>query len=218
MSVIVAVVSGRDGIVASDGRRFASAQIGQPATVESDTFDKTFELDGGSIIGAFCGLVEFSGRTIAGHIREIVGPTPASGTKLAAILDQIAKEMQNRLNQIDEGEVALTERAVDLLIVGGEHLTRSELRIFSARFSPQGSAVVSETKSWIKYCRAREESASVAAGAYLDANYVGNRGAAYLGKIAMGAIEAAVSATGLQRYSSVPACGGDTFTKRTFYS
>lgn len=61
MSVIVAVVSGRDGVVASDGRRSSPAvlvdgRVEKPSIVESDEFDKTFALDCGKVIGAFCGL------------------------------------------------------------------------------------------------------------------------------------------------------------------
>ena len=87
MSVIVAMISNRDGAIASDGRLFGPAriengQVTDPATVESDSFDKTFAIAGGKIVGAFCGLMSFSGRTVAEHVDEIVRPYtfPRGGT------------------------------------------------------------------------------------------------------------------------------------------
>ena len=76
MSVIAALISKRDGVIASDGRKFGSTYLvnglpSKPLKVESDDFDKTFSLAGGKIIGAFCGLLEFGERTIAEHIQEI---------------------------------------------------------------------------------------------------------------------------------------------------
>ncbi len=181
MSVIVAVISDKDGVVASDGIRFAPTQIGQPAPVESLTFDKTFALAEGKIIGAFCGLVEFSGRTIAEHVSDVVGATVAHGATLEPVFDQVATEMRHRLNQVSEGDVALAARVVDLLMVGGQHLTRSDMRIFSARFHPRGGDVILDKNSHSKFCRAGADGAAATAGAYLDQNYDGNRGATYLG-------------------------------------
>ena len=77
MSIIVAVVSNKCGVVASDGRRFNSGRIDivtkaviDPVTIATDAFDKTFELYGGKLIGTFCGLLEFccfGGDTNAGE-------------------------------------------------------------------------------------------------------------------------------------------------------
>jgi hypothetical protein len=61
MSVIVALISERNGVVATDGRlfkpaRFDHGRLTDPATIDSDAFDKTFVLAGGKVIGAFSGF------------------------------------------------------------------------------------------------------------------------------------------------------------------
>jgi hypothetical protein len=75
VSLILALLTSRDGIVASDGRRFGNAvlenrKVVKPAPIESEKFDKTFSLDGGRVVGAFAGLMCFSGKEIAEHIDE----------------------------------------------------------------------------------------------------------------------------------------------------
>ena len=217
MSFIVAVISSRAGVVASDGRRFASVQIGQPAPVETNEWDKTFELSGEGIIGAFCGLLEFSGLTISEHIREIIASTLACQTRLTSIVDHITTGMVSRLNQAAEEDVARTERLVDVLLVGGERLKRDrKLKIFSIRFEPKEGTVIPEVRDWPMFCVAGDPSAMAAAKSFLDKNYVGNRGPAHLRKLAEQAVETAVAGTGSRPHTCTAACGGTKFFRSIF--
>jgi hypothetical protein len=218
MSVLVAVVSGIDGVVACDGRRSSSAfladgKVEKPSTVASDEFDKTFALDGGKIIGAFCGLLEFSGRTVGQHIVEIVGPVLPPGSRFESIVEQITQGIARRLGEADEAEVVHSARTVDLILVGGERLTKSELRIASVRFGPQGITPLKHSK----FCRAGDDAAASVAGDLLQKRYVGNRGAAFLERLATAAIEAGIRASGQCRYGTHIACGGRVFQRRTWY-
>ena len=138
MSVIVGVISARDGAVASDGRRFNSVTVtngvpDRPVAVDSDEFDKTFSLYGGKIVGVWCGLLGFSGRTVAQHIAEIVGDSVPTATRFRTVFEQVAQGLSKRLKEIDNAEVDPSARSIDLILVGGEELTRSNIRIASAR-------------------------------------------------------------------------------------
>ena len=61
VSIIVAFVSEKGGVVGRDGRMFSAAhfdcygQLDKHAQIERDDFDKTFKI-GERIIGAFCGV------------------------------------------------------------------------------------------------------------------------------------------------------------------
>ena len=141
MSVIVAVISGRDGAVASDGRLFGPARLENgrvvsPATIASDTFDKTFALAGGKVVGAFSGLMSFSGRTIAEHIAEIAAHLLSQLSDLHSLTTELEVKMISRLTQIASQEVIFPCRKLDVLLVGGANLMRSDMRIVSIRFFP----------------------------------------------------------------------------------
>jgi len=130
MSVLVAVISQDHGVVASDGRRFGSAvvnfasgELNRPAEVETDDFDKTFAVRGGQIVGAGCGVLEFSGRTVGQHIDEIVGAA-ASKESFLEIVERIAAGMLVRLNAIEESEISSQARILDLILVGRDYVSR----------------------------------------------------------------------------------------------
>ena len=100
MSIIAALISSRDGVVASDGRKFSSADVhvesgqttvSKPAQIESDDFDKTFELGDRKIVGACCGLVSFSGLTVGEHIVEIATPAIVEGAQFPLVVERIVE-------------------------------------------------------------------------------------------------------------------------------
>jgi len=227
MSVIVALISARDGVVASDGRRFGSAlfangKIVQPASVESEEFDKTFCLYGGKLIGAFAGLMSFSGRNIAQHILEIVDNSGCATTEFSSIADKLEQGMISKLGQIGEQEVIFDCRKLDVLLAGGKSLTRREFRIAAFRFFPRNGTIISQrdivvADKAIRYYLYGEDKARTAADGLLGANSAPNRDANFLKTLASRAVEAGIRAAGNHPYGSQAACGGKVFTKRTYY-
>src|SRR6266446_3627947 len=130
MSIIAALISHRDGMVASDGRIFAPAllengRVVRTATIESDTFDKTFAIGNGQVIGAFAGLVRFSGKTVADHILEIGTDSLNQRHDLGSLGDDLQRAIRMRLQLIDRDEVIFSERRLDVLLAAGEKLSRA---------------------------------------------------------------------------------------------
>jgi hypothetical protein len=225
MSVIVAVVTSRDGVVASDGRRLCSVhpERGERQTIESDSFDKTFVLSGGKIIGAYCGLLEFSGHTTSEHISEIVGASGITGARFESIVDEIAEKVSDRLSQVDEAEVALAHRKLNLLLVAGEHLTRSDLRIAPIEFHPgdrcvavvKSKPIVPDQRVW--YCIRGESNACAAAEKVFATNQAPFTHGSFLEDLVVRATRAGIRDAGPAPFGSDPACGGCLFRKRTRY-
>ena len=228
MSIVVALISSRVGVVASDGRKFgpvlvdsSSDRAAQAAKVVSDEFDKTFTLVGGEIIGAFCGLMDFSGQTIAEHIDQIVGPVLPDGTQFTSVVDQIAVEMAKRLNE--EPEVVLPRRKVDLLLVAGEPLVRSGVSIASVQFFPQNDGISTATEMLpaerrspdLVYKMHGNDKAQADAKNVLRANHAKNKDVNFLRRLAEQAIRAAIPATGPHPDGPDRACGGRVFIKTT---
>jgi hypothetical protein len=93
----------------------ACAQVSvqsQPATIESDTFDKTLALDGNKIIWSFQWAdVVLRARTIAEVITEIVRPPLSRFTQFAQVVEEIFVEVRRRLNS--EHEVIFHCRRLD---------------------------------------------------------------------------------------------------------
>jgi len=213
--------------VASDGRRFHSVRLvnGVPteaANISSDTFNKTFSLNGGNVVGAFCGLLKFSGATVAEHIVNITSDMFSGGTTFLSIVDAIEKYLRHRLTEIDNAEVIPPCRNVDLLLVGGASLTRAHMAITSIRFCPTVDGVT--TKRDVVYADKEkryyvygDNQATAAVARVLDANHAPNRDANFLLKLARGAIESGIRNCGTHRHGMERACGGQVFTTRTWY-
>lgn len=227
MSVIAALISTRDGAIASDGRRFSSVHFvngvpSEPPSIASDDFNKTFSLAGGKVVGAFCGLLEFSGATVAEHVRDITDSSFSSGATFMHIVDLVEQQLTDRLNQVDDGEVILSCRNVDLLLVGGAQLTRNDMRVAGMRFcaKPDGVAptrdVVSAATANRHYVYG-EDLARAAAAKTFDDNHVPSRDPAFLMKLVSTAINAGIQNCGIKKPGGLRACGGKVFTARTWY-
>jgi len=227
MSVIVALISNRDGAVASDGRLFGPARLDngrvtRPATIESNAFDKTFALAGGKVIGAFSGLMRFSGNTISKHVSEIATLLLSRECGLQSLAAGLEAEIRNRLAQIDDQEVIFPCRKLDVLLVAGDNLTRSNMRIVSIRFSPKENAIASETETVAADRRNRyyvrgEDKAAAAAARLLADNRAPNKDPAFLKRLTTQAVQIGIRAAGIHPHGTDPACGGDIFTKHTWY-
>jgi len=227
MSIILALTSGRDGVVASDGRRFHSVHLvngvpSEPASVSTDEFNKTFSLNGGNVVGAFCGLLEFSGATVAEHIADITSNmSSACGTFLSLVI-RIEEQLRNRLNEIDTVEVIPSCRNVDLQLVGGACLTRADVRIAAVRFCA-GDDGVTTSRELVSAGRANryytygDDQAVAGASAVLNANRAPNKDAKFLLQLARRAIEFGIRNCGTHPHGTERACGGKTFTARTWY-
>jgi hypothetical protein len=227
MSVIVALISNRDGVVVSDGRLFGSAlldngRVTQPASIESDEFDKTFSLGRGKLIGAFSGLMRFSGKTVSEHVSEVAVPLLCRPVDLQTLTKEIEKEITQRLAHIDDREVIFPCRRLDMLLVAGMNLSRSEIRIVSIRFYPKDNVMTWETDTVAadranRYCVRGEDHAAAAADRLLANNHAPNRDAAFLKKLATKAVQSGIRAAGTHPHGSDPACGKKIFVRGTLY-
>ena len=102
MSIVSALISRRDGVVASDGRIFSSAwiengNVARPAVVESDSFDKTFTLADVKEIGAFAGLTRFSGKTVGEHVSEVAAKSTAIVNDFTTLTNLVQESVAQRL-------------------------------------------------------------------------------------------------------------------------
>jgi hypothetical protein len=228
MSIIVALISSRAGIVGSDGRLFSSAEVApnggrttEPVKVTSDEFDKTFALAGGEIIGAACGLMGFSGLTIAQHVAQIVGPVLPVGCQFGTLVDQITAEMIRRLTA--EPCVAFPRRRGELLLVAGEPLVRSGVSIAAVQFTPENNLIKPTTdfipaerhSKPLVYKIYGDANAEAAARSVFRENRAPNKDVIFLKALAERVIRAGIRASGVHPDGSDPGCGGRVFTRTT---
>jgi hypothetical protein len=223
MSVIAALISTRDGVTASDGRRFEAVVPPRPPSVESDDFDKTFSLAEGKVIGAFCGLLEFSGATVAEHIRDITASIVTKGTSFLEVVSLVQRELTARLNRVDDLEVMPAYRSVDLLLVGGVNLTRKDMRIAGVRFRATQDGVVADPSDVVsagegnRYYVYGEDLARAAAKKVFDDDHVASKASDQLLKLVSKAVDAGIQGCGVKAGGAHRACGGQIFTERTWY-
>jgi hypothetical protein len=226
MSVIVALISTLDGVVASDGRIFGTARLEggrvvTPALVESEAFDKTFVLAGGKLVGAFAGLMRFSGKTVAEHVAEAADALAVQESSLDAFVSHLASEISTRLEAVDANEVTPASRKLDMLLVAGAHFTRADMRIVSLSLRPQADRIVAETNTvWAdrrrnQYYVHGEDRARAAAVMTLDSNRAPNRDVPFLKKLSLRAVQAGIAAAGVNPHGTERACGGQTFWRHT---
>ena len=227
MSVIIGFIADRDGVVASDGRMFDSAllendRVINPARILSESFDKTFALFGGRVIGTFSGLMSFAGKTIAEHAAEILGEFVTQVSDLQRVVSEFSDKMVNRLSLIGPEEVIFPCRKLDVLFVGGKNLRRSDMRIVSIRFSPDGGVILPEIETVVAdrsngYFVRGEDNAAHAAGRTLAQNRAKNRDLHFLEKLAIQAVNAGIRASGVHPHGVDRACGGKVYSRRTWY-
>ncbi len=144
MTVIVALISKKDGFVASDGRIFSPVYIQDGKTVgtaqiSNDYFNKTFCLYNGKIVGCFAGIMKFSEKTISEHVSEIENSSLFSD--IGSFKDELKGEMLNRLTAISCQEIIFCRRKLNVVLVGGKNLKRSDMRIISLEFYPDGKQI-----------------------------------------------------------------------------
>jgi hypothetical protein len=229
MSVIVALISKRDGVVASDGRlfgpaRFDNDRLTDRATIESDSFDKTFALAGGKIIGAFSGgVMRFSGNTVFEHISEIATPLlDRHEFTLEGLAAELEDRISDRLANIDEREVIFRYRNLAVLLVGGASVTRSNMRIISIQFVPNEKTITCKKKVLfpdrrkIHYTEG-DNRAAKAAHRFLANSRAPNEDPTFLKKLTTDAVRIGIKASGMHLHASESACGGHIFTQRTHY-
>ncbi len=200
MSLILAMITSRDGIVASDGRRFGSArfeggQIVEPALVESEEFDKTFSVGGGKVIGAFAGLMSFTGKDVAEHIDEIFQDSASTETELNVIAAKVAEGIKSKLSNINQQEVIFECRKLDVLLIGCRSQAKRELEIARLRFSPSNREIVVcvniySSGNQIYHALFGDDKATAIAHRLLSNNRAPNRNAGFLKKLALRAMSA----------------------------
>jgi hypothetical protein len=223
MSIIAAVISTRNGIVASDGRIFGPVHIenGKPvglAQIKSDAFDKTFSLTDGRVIGAFCGLMEFSGQTSSEHIREIVANSP--DVTLASLVTKVRNELEIRLAGIPQQEVIFTSRNIDLLLLGTNQCKRPEMQIVAISFFPQNDKILSKIETLPagktnRYYVYGEDRAKQAASHVFNKNQAPNKDATFLRKLTTQAIQIGIKTAGPHQHGTERSCGGNIFFQLT---
>jgi len=148
--------------------------VSRAATVESDAFDKTFAIAGGKVIGGFSSLMRFSGKTISEHVLEIATPLIRGTRTIQSLAPRIEAEITDRLAHIDDQEVIFPCRKLDVFLVTGANLTRSDMQIVSISFFPKQNLITSGTETVAANTRnryfVRGEDKAAAAAARLLAN------------------------------------------------
>src|SRR5262245_43982630 len=136
MSIIGAIASRKTAIVICDGRRFSSTTLDAegkavaPAKIESETWDKTFSVLDGLVVGANAGLLEILSKTFAEHISDVVLEMDDSGTAtLYGVAKRIGDHIKSKLEVIPQDEVSFANRKLDILIVGQKKLRKGGFQI-----------------------------------------------------------------------------------------
>ena len=231
MSVILALVSARDAIVASDGREFDSAywengQLVRKAQVSRDDFDKTFMLFGGKVVGAFASLTEFGGKTVGEHIVEISGKHGSELGSLADVGMAVKKELIARLSFVSPNEVLPDHRKVDLLFAGGAQLTRRDFQIARLPFAPnpggtgvlcQEDMVPHRREDTMRYAVFGDGKASTEGSRLLERNQSREMDRQFMLDLATRTIKAGISACGIHPQGDAPSCGGKVFWRQSWY-
>jgi len=189
-----------------------------PIAIDADDFDKTFTLYGDKVIGAYCGLLCFSGKTVAEHVADII----ASIKKPKSIMDlaeAVRDEIISRLGGISNVEVDWPFRKIDMLLVGGERLKTKDQRIIAIRFYPENQSIsatieIHEAGACKRYCTFGEENAAKAAGGAMK-NPTPNLDAEFITNQAKAAVQVGIAAAGVRPHSMIAACGGTIFARRT---
>ncbi len=234
MSVILALVSRRDAVVASDGREFGSAELDvvtgrvlQRAPVATDDFDKTFVLFGGKVVAAFAGLTRFGGRTVGEHIIQIVGKGGVAPPSLADVGNAVKEELIARLSSVSPDEVLPDSRKVDVLLAGGAQLTRHDFQIWGLRFQPADDcAPISceqhvqpyDKRQLLRYGRFGDDDAVRAVDACMASNASSLSDREFMLDLATRAIEAGIAVCGIHPNGDAPSCGGKVFWKQSWYT
>jgi hypothetical protein len=223
MSIILGLVTSRDGIVMSDGRMFGSAlldngKVVEEASIKSEEFDKTFCLDQGRLIGTLAGLMQFSGKKVSEHIEDIWQTSAKSKTEFTDIANELCEGLKGKLTNINPNDVVFECRKIDLVLIGRMTATKRQLVMGRFRFSPMNnqmsfSADMFPGEKLIKYCTFGDEKAQAAVARVMTENKTSNRYATFLKILANRSIRAGIKRSGCQPYGSEPACGGRTFTQ-----
>jgi hypothetical protein len=116
MSVIFSMLSKTSGVVASDSICFP------PSGGVTFDCDKTFWLNDYPIVGAYCGLLEFSGLSVPEHISAIL--ESKSFGNLKQIIDFIQQKLCDRLSKS-----GYCDSKVEILLVGRDFISRGQLAI-----------------------------------------------------------------------------------------
>jgi hypothetical protein len=120
VSVILAIRSTHAVVVAADSQRVSSA-----GTSEAP-HQKVLHV-GRSTVGAFAGLLEFSGKDTASHIHD---PTTVGNVNPTTGIELIAAHLTPLLEDVDESEVAFLHRRLDVILA-------SRREIASVGFFPE---------------------------------------------------------------------------------
>jgi len=146
MSIIIGLIRDNFGLVASDGRIFPPVDYenGKPKALvmpRDDNSDKTFSLNEGKVIGAYCGNMEFLGKSISEHLTEIYA-TECNGTTLwSERLSNLYLHLKTRLESPD-CEILFQFRGLNLILISSETGKSKDLKIYWAAFKPVNNKII----------------------------------------------------------------------------
>jgi len=222
MSIIAAFVSGEGAVVASDGRMFTPAQLDgekviKPAEIERDDFDKTFNFNN-SIIGAFCGLLSFSGLTTSTHITEILSAIGEPTGTFESIIPTLGDNFRKRLNSISPDEILFNLRKVDILLV--RRISKKAMGVVQMRFVPNNGEIridknLSTIKNVKRYFLFGDDMAQNCASKVFTNNKAKNQNINFLSMLITKAIQTGISSAGKSPFNQkIASCGGTIFRKQ----
>jgi hypothetical protein len=228
MSIVIALVAPYQGVVASDGRLFASGKVEsgkvvQSGAIDSDEFNKTFAIGERTLVGAFAGLMRFSGKDIGEHVREIFDNANCANAGLAQVVEIVEKEMVSRVSGIDGQEVVFDFRKLDLLLVAGKSLSKKEHQIAALSLFPRDGTIASKLElvpadGGLRFYIFGEDNARAGACRFLKANSSPNKSLTFLKILAARAVKVGINKAGVRpEGGSEAACGGKIFTEWTRY-
>jgi hypothetical protein len=206
MSLAIALLGSRSGAVASD-----SIRVSPSGSAEFD-YDKTFSLAGINILGAHVGLLEFSGRTIAEHVNDIVSNSRQDNMRKIAEL--IASQL---IEKLSASEIIVEERKVEILFVGRKKFRagRYEIRCIDIKLNPDTGQIESRPgffKNPGAFVHTGDEKAREAAEKFLisKSDKISGGQANQLKRIAAEAIRQGIANCGQHpKFPDIPACGGE---------
>ncbi len=224
MSIILAFITQKLAIVLSDGRLHESVPMiddvtpSRKATIMSDKFDKTFCLNKGKIIGAYCGLLQFDNRTISEHIKELWGDK-LNEMNISDAVNVVCKELKKRLDSIHEKDILKAWRKIDMLFVGKDSLTKENV-IVRVRFDPSDWSASPQInterieKNYNHYAVFGDDSAQARIKNILENLPIHKKNIEFLLEWGRFSIKEGIKSSGIdKRISDNLSCGGDTFVQ-----
>jgi len=228
MSIIIGFVTRQCGIIASDGRQFGSARFENERLIEkakiiNESFNKTFSLNDGKIIGASAGLTTFQEKRISEHLEELIKEKWDENISIDEIIRNTIESLKTRLKKIENTEVLFEHRKVDIILISSKKLG---LLIYSIRLLPNRDKqeihiefdvipTNKKTQGIVYWKLFGDDSAQSSSIKYFDRVFktINNTGRPFLIATIKKSISAGIAKADIHPFGDDQSCGGQIFTR-----